>query len=197
MMGIFSKGWSTSKSGSPVMMQSALPEMASSRYLSSFGSRHIFMALEILMGVARDSTSSRNNCRNSIDAYLSNFDRINTSITSLRTAFESNREEVDLAFSKAWPGAEVSDRNALINTLQSNTSLIYFSLSNSSRISGVRPFFLASSLASFIISSKLFLFDTIRSNVSEMDFFSAGVILATFSATGSLTSSVIVFILQR
>ena len=171
-MGIFSNKWSTSKSGSPVMMQSASPAIASSRYLSSLGSRQIFNRLAIFTRVDSDSSSSKKNCLKSTEEYLSNLGRIKTSISSARTWSEINKvDDVDFAFSKAWPGTEISFRKALINTLQSNTSLIYFSLSNSSRISGVRPFFLASSLASFIISCKLFLFDTIRSNVSEIDFF--------------------------
>jgi hypothetical protein len=39
MMGMPRKGWSTSRSSSPVMIRSALPLTASSRNLSSFGSR--------------------------------------------------------------------------------------------------------------------------------------------------------------
>ncbi len=39
MMGMPRKGWSTSRSSSPLMIRSALPLTASSRNLSSFGSR--------------------------------------------------------------------------------------------------------------------------------------------------------------
>ena len=197
MMGICSNGLRTNKSRSPVTIQSAFPERASSRYMSSFESRQAWTWLVIFIFVLRISYSSRNNCLNSLEAYRSNFGLISTSIISAKTEFERSKvTEEDLAFNTAWPEGEESFNKALTTTLQSKINLIYSSLSSSSRISGVKPFFLACSLACCIISDRLFLLDTILSTVSEMDFFSAGVIRATFSATGSLTSSVIVFILQ-
>ncbi len=197
MIGIFSNGWSTNKSGSLVMMQSTLAERASSRYISSSGSRQAFTCFVISILVLAISYSSRNACLTSLETYLSNFGRISTSMASTSTGFERNNVYAGrFAFNKAWLEKEESFNRALIRTLQSKTNLIYSFLRSSSRISGVNPFFLACSLASCMISVKLFLLDTIRSRVSEIDFFSFGVIRATFSATGSLTSSVIVFILQ-
>jgi len=49
MIGIFSNGLSASRSGSLVMIQSALPLKASSRYLSSLGSLHAFTCRVILI----------------------------------------------------------------------------------------------------------------------------------------------------
>ena len=43
MIGIPRNGCKTSRSLSPVIMQSAFPDKASSRYLLSFGSRHSFI----------------------------------------------------------------------------------------------------------------------------------------------------------
>ncbi len=195
MIGIFSNGWRTNRSGSPVIIQSAFPKRASSKYISSLGSRHHFTCSVISTVVERDLISSRNDCLTSFETYRSNFFRIITSINSASTGLDINKvEEIDFTLSKATPGREVSNNKALIKTLQSKTRRIYSSLSNSSRISGVKPFFLACSLASSMISSRLLRLEMRRFNVSAMAFFSLGDILAIFSATGSLTSKVIVFI---
>ena len=126
--------------------------------------------------------------------YLSNFGRMATSISSVNTGCDNNNvSEADFALSKALAEEEVSDNKARIKTLQSKISRIYSSLSNSSRISGVNPLFRACSLASCMMSSKLLRFATNRAIVSDKAFFSIGDIRSNFSATGSLTSKVIVF----
>lgn len=198
MTGIFSNGLRINRSESPVMMQSALPESASSRYISSLGSRHNFMCSEISTLTQRIFNSSKNDCLISFETYLSNLGRIKTSINSANAWWDINKvEEMDFAVNKAFPGIELLNNKALIKTLQSKTTRIYSSLSNSSRISGVKPFFLACSLASCIISARLLRLEMRRVSVSEIAFRSEGDIRAIFSATGSLTSKVIVFIIPQ
>jgi len=195
MMRMFSNGLSISRSGSLVMIQSALPLRARSRYLSSSGSLQAFTCLVMLTLSPRSSYSSRNSFLISNRIYRSNFGRVITSIVSAKTGFEMRSiEEVDSAFSSARPEKEESSNKALTKMLQSKTSRIYSLLSSSSKISGVSPFLRACSLASCIMSDKLLRLDKIRSTASEIVFFSAGVIRATLSAAGSLTSRVIVFI---
>lgn len=185
MIGIFSNGLSASRSGSLMMIQSALPLKASSRYLSSLGSLHAFTCRVILILSPRSLYSSRNSFIRSIEMYRSNLGRVITSIASANTGFEiSNVQEVDSAFSSAWPEKEESSNKALTNTLQSKTSRIYFSLSSSSKISEVKPFFRACSVASCIISDKLLRFNKIRSTVSENVFFQRESFVPLFQQLG-------------
>ncbi len=196
MMGMVSNGFKTSKSGSPVTMQSALAERASSRYLLSSGSRQIFTRCVTCTITAKDSYSLINSSLNSLLKYLSNLDLITTFSSSVKVKIDINITSAFLAFSNACPDEEASFKSALISTLQSRTIFTYFSLSSCSNISGVSPFLRACSLASFIISSRLLFLPTSKSNVSAIDFFSATDILLNFSAVVSFTSSVIVFINQ-
>jgi len=198
MMGMFSNGCNDKRSSSLVMIQSALPETASSRYMLSLGSRQTSISMVTGTLEAFNSYSSRNNCLTDKERYRSNFGRITTSIASARVALET----IQSTFANsdrfnAKPENEYSFSNAQISTLLSNTICIYSPLRRSSRISGVNPFCLACSLASWIISERFLRLDTRRSRLLAINSFSIGVILAILSAVGSLTSKVIVFILQR
>ena len=198
MMGIFSNGLRTNRSSSLVMMQSALPESASSRYMSSLGSRHAFICLVIFTLGPFALYSSRNNCLTVSDRYLSNLGLITTSIASISVEVERSKSAFNNSDRfNACPENEYSFSNALISTLLSKTIRIYYSFRSSSRISGVKPFFRACSLASCIISVRLLRLETRRSRLFAINSLSVGVIFDIFSAVGSLTSKVIVFILQR
>lgn len=88
MIGIFSNGLRTNRSGSPETIQFALPEMASSRYISSFGSRQTFTLCVTGTKVATDSYSFINSSFTSILTYLSNLGLVATLINSARAEVE-------------------------------------------------------------------------------------------------------------
>jgi hypothetical protein len=202
MIGIFSNGSRTNKSSSLVMMQSALPGRASSRYMSSIESRHTLTVCETATNSTVSCMSTRNSNLVSSATYLSNFSYAKTRLYSANITSEISIEPSAAAFSQHCLAIPLSKIKELMSTLQSKTKFIYLSRSSfisfkiSSSISGVSPFFLACSLASFMIFPKLlFLLPTSSSKVCATDFFSAKDICATFSAVGSLTSNVIVFII--
>ena len=148
MMGIFSNGWRTNKSGSPVTMQSALPERASSRYMSSWGSRHIFTECSTETILTIFCTCKINSNRVSRFKYLSNFDRINTRLNSLKVFLEARISSCFFALSQHRRGVLPLRMKALTRTLQSKITFTYLRSSSISfkifsRISGVRPFFSA------------------------------------------------------
>src|SRR5579862_8105942 len=120
MIDVFLKGCSVSRSESPVMIKSALPDKASSRYMSSLGSRQRVIRSLISTLVQSGINSSRNDCLISVETYRSNFGRIKTSISSANVALESSSvAEENLAFNRALPGTEVFDNSALTRILQS------------------------------------------------------------------------------
>ena len=205
MIGIFSNGWSASKSASLVMMQSAWPESASSRYMSSLGSRQACTRCVTDTGLILDCISIINSSLVSSFTYRSNFACGNTRLYSAKISSDTITKSFDIALSQDCLATMLLKTKALINTLQSKMMVIYFSFRSSlisaiicSRISGVSPFFSACSEASFMISDKLLLvLPTSISIIFVIDTFSAGVIFDIRSAIVSLTSKVIVFIYQR
>ncbi len=182
------------------MMQSAFPERASSRYMLSLGSRHFLTVCSIGIILTIACRCKINSNLVSRRKYLSNFEWINTLLNSLKVFMEA-RIPCFFPFSQHRRGVLPLRMKALTRTLQSKMTFSYLrsssiSLKIFSRISGVRPFFSAWRLVSSMISSKLLLLEMSRSKVLEMAFFSSGDIRSIFSAAWSLTSSVIVFILQ-
>ena len=170
-MDVLLNDFKASKSSSLVMMQSAFHDTASSRYISSFGSRQIRSRFMISTLVQSDLNSFRKSILISFVRYLSNFFRIKTSINSAYTWLDNSiSEEEDFPFSRALVGTESFIKSALIKTLPSKISRIYSSLRSSSSSSGVKPFFLACSPASSIISSRLFFCDSKRLKASETAF---------------------------
>ena len=200
MIGIFSNGLSTCKSGSPETMQSALPDRASSRYWLSLGSRQtvtVWRTGIILIIVCASTISSSLASR---DKYLSNLGLKNTRLNSSNVCCEAIISFPFLDFSQHRSAVLPREMKALKSTLQSKTMIIYCLSSSSisfkifSRTSGVRPFRSAWFLMSSKISSKPLRLVTKCPIVSDIAFFTWGDIRSIFSATGSLTSNVIVFI---
>ena len=194
MIGIFSNGFRTSKSGSPVTRQSDFPERASSKYLLSSGSRQRVTWWEtsiILLWLV--NRRIKKSLSYSFLKYLSNFFffRVveNSSVvdveritTSFKNAFLAARNETELAMIAA-----------LTRTFASMTTVIrYFSFRRSFRISSVIPCFLAYSPMSPITSNNDLLSFNSRDKVSRANCFSFSVSLSNFNANSSLT--IIVFI---
>lgn len=202
MIEICSNGCNTRRSLSPVMIQSACPDSANSRYLLSFGSRQTFRLWDTGSILLEASTSNMNSRRGSSEIYLSNLGLRIILCNSARIAFQEMIWSFLLAISHALRGRLSLRMTALTSTLLSKITTTYLlsssiSLRILSRISGVMPFLLASSLISSIISSRPLRSFTIRLNVLTTACFSIGVIWLILSATASLTSSVMVFILLQ
>ncbi len=201
MIRMFSNGLSICKSGSPVMIQSAFPERASSRYISSFGSRQIFTLCVTGTVLITDPISKISSCLVSGFKYLSNFECEKIYLYSAKIFWELIIEWFAFALSHDFLVVPPLKIKALTSTLQSKITIIYFRSSSisfriCSSISGVRPFFSAWALRSSMISLRFLFLPTRISNVSAIVLFSAADIFSSFSAVGSLTSSVIVFIIQ-
>ena len=199
MIGIFSNGLRTSRSGSPVMMQSAFPERASSRYMSSSGSRQIVTVWNTGIILTNVCISKINSSLDSRVKYLSNFGRRNLLLNSLKVFCEARMISVFFDLSQQIPRMLPLKMEALKRTLESKITTTYrlsspsFSSRSFFSISGVSPFRSAWSLKSSIISSRLRRFVINWLRVSDMAFFCVGDIFSIFSAAGSLTSRIIVF----
>ena len=200
MIGIFSNGLSTSKSGSPERMQSALAESASSRYWLSLGSRQIVTVWRTGIILVSVCTSKISSSLDSSVKYLSNFVRRKTLLNSSKVCCEATITSDFLNFSQHLSAVLPLEMKALKRTLQSKITITDHLVSSPisfkilSRTSGVRPFRSAWLLISSSISSKFLRFVTNWRSVSDIAFFSKADIFSIFSATGSLTSKVIVFI---
>ena len=201
-MDMFLNGCRTSKSGSPVTMQLALPDRASSRYMLSFGSRQTDIMHEIFTSLIEFCNSKMSSSLDSTVRYRSNFGRRKIELNSSKVCWENRMVCPPLDLLKHLSGVLPLEMKALTSTLQSKTTTTYFLFSSfiSFRIlsstSGVSPFRSAWVLISSIISSRLLRLVTSCRRVSAMAFFSSGLIFSILSATGSDTSSVIVFIPQ-
>jgi hypothetical protein len=197
-MSMFWKGSRTSKSGSPVMIQSALPDKASSKYLLSFGSRqtntwwigiiHLIKLVYLEMASSRMSIGLK---------YLSNFGfRIRLENSSI-VAADANKVWNVSAFLSAWAATPLGVSDALITMLQSITSRIYSSLSNSFSLSSVIPCCCACSAENSSKSLSDFEEDVTRStqilrSISRFSLFTR----LSFSARLSSNSRVMVFMKQ-
>ena len=115
------KGLSEIKSLSPVMICVACPLAASSRNLSSFGSRHARIASSISTHSAFRRNAARNCRPSSSEIYFRNFGRASTSWISDRTGGESNTFPLSSARSKACREGESVSKRALTMTLVSRT----------------------------------------------------------------------------
>ncbi len=197
MIGIFSKGLRANRSGSPVMMQSALPERASSRYLSSSGSRQIVTRWEtsiFLLWLAK--RRRKKSLSYSFLKYLSNFFLFRT--------FENSRvDDVDRitvpfknAFLTARKETELFIIAALMRTFASITTVIRYFFSISFKISSVMPCFRAYSLMSSITSNNVLLSFNSLDKVSRANCFSCSVSLSNFEASSSLTDIVFIKAIQ-
>lgn len=102
-IGTFLKGWSSSRSLSPVMMHKALQNTANSRNLLSFGSRHSVMlsegekkeAFSFILSIVRDFSLL-------LIKYRSNFFLCRTSVNSWKVVSEKASLPVIRARSNAW-----------------------------------------------------------------------------------------------
>ena len=190
-------GFKISRSLSPEMIRSALPDKANSRNMLSFESRQIANLCPTVIILLFSLNSYINSSLVSKSTYLSNFSLVRVKNNSLIVIIDDNITCSDTANLNAAYEVEVFNREALIRTLLSSMIFNYSSFNSSSRISGVKPFLFACWLISSITSSKFLLLLTRRSNSLETVLFSEGDILLNFSAVSSLTSIVIFFITKQ
>ncbi len=196
MMGIFSKGWSTNKSSSFVMMQSALPERASSRYISSLGSMHFETRCVTTIDFVSATYRAKNLLRSPVLKYLSNLFQLITSFNSAYTRSELTILPNLQALSNTLSCNEPLKIAAPINTLVSITKFNYLSFSSCSSNSGVIPCFWAYSLISSITCLSVLLSSIKRLTISLNPFLSSALSFEKRLTNSSEASSVIVFILQ-
>ena len=171
MTGMPRNGFKTSKSLSPEMIRSALPDKANSRNMLSLGSRHIDNLCPTEVILLFSLNSYINSSLVSISTYLSNFSLVRVKNNSLIVPIDENITCSDTANLNAAYAVESFNSEALIRTLLSNMIFNYSSFNSSSRISGVKPFLFACWLISSITSNKFLLLLTRRSNSLEMVFF--------------------------
>jgi hypothetical protein len=196
IMGMFSKGLSTSKSGSLVMMQLACPERASSKNISSFGSRHFETLWKTSINLVSATYRDKNLPRSAAFKYLLNLLRLITSFNSAYTRSEVIMVPRLLALSNALSWNDPLKRAALTNTLVSITKFNHFSFNSCSSNSGVIPCFWAYSLMSSITCRSVRLSSIKIRIISLNPLFSSWVRLAKRSANSSDVSNEIVFIQQ-
>ncbi len=109
-------------SSSPVRIKSALPDSASSRNLSSFGSRHSVTrsCISTISSVSANSTKSL--IRTNLGAYRSNFGRSRTSESSASVSTEPSIRLERSAKARHKLGSEPGKRNALTRKFVSGTT---------------------------------------------------------------------------
>src|SRR5262249_34279789 len=108
------------------MMWLALPLTASSKNLSSFGSRQTVMTSVTTTSSASRTSAARNSRRFSSGIYLLNFGRRNTSSSSATVASDTNNFPRAAAVSNACRGTERGSSTALTATPVSMTVRISF-----------------------------------------------------------------------
>lgn len=188
MIEILLKGLSTNKSWSPVMIQSACPESASSRYLLSLKSRHAVTVWTISMRSALLLKFKARLNRVGKSTYLSNFGLGNFSFISRSVGSEVNKVCSVRTLKSTSDGMDFSTRNALIRIFVSITTLIHSrSRRISSNFSWVRPFSLACFCESDIISSNVLLSSKTRCNMSIRPSISCWLMFIRWLASLSLT----------
>lgn len=195
MIGIFSYGLSTCKSGSPETMQSALPDRASSKYISSLGSRQILTRwngtinshlFEYLVMIAKRMSIGRK--------YLSNLVLRMVSENSRSVFSERIKWWKFSANLMAWAEVLFIERAALISTLQSTTTLTYSSFKSSLSSSSVMPCCsacVAENVSKSLSDEESVIRSTNTFSIISLLIFS---MVLNLSANSSLTSKVIVFI---
>lgn len=189
MIEILSNGFRTSKSGSPVMMQSALPDIASFRYISSFGSRHAFI---LTSGIITEE-----NCKmvlripglvSSGKKYFLNFALNKVPWSSSNVLGEIRCWCESITSSSARNGTEFFESDALIITFVSITTRIYSSFSKSLSLSSVRPCFRACSAVLINNSFQVSCFSISVMNLRAKALFSGAIANSLFT-TSSLSPS--------
>ena len=106
-MGIPRKGWRTSKSLSPDMIQEALEATANSRNLSSLGSRQSDIFSNISCGIKMLFTSFRKSSLFGREIYLSNLERTKVSNNSLKVSLLLAISPTSLLFRMLLTGQNV------------------------------------------------------------------------------------------
>lgn len=158
------KGWRSSKSLSPVIMQEALAETANSRNLLSLGSRQA--AIDSEGSLKSDSFLRSFKISNLLFLlrYLSNLGCKNTSQSSLYVSRLEKTFPLSIAMSIAFLGLRDLKRKALIRILVSNTKRLFLIQQL------LKNFFCEAIFGSFITrfiqeGLKLSYLDTLRQNI--------------------------------
>jgi hypothetical protein len=118
-------GCRTRRSLSPVMMQAAFAEIANSRNLLSFGSRQSVILSDISQKRASRLKSLKILNLVSLEIYLSNLERRNTSKNSLYVAILADIFPAWFAFLSAFRGSESLKREELISVFVSITKMLF------------------------------------------------------------------------
>ena len=121
IIGIPRKGWSASKSGSPVIMQAACAVKANSRNMSSVASRQAFISTVASITTPCNRIFSRNESRAASDKYLSNLVRDSVSDSSCTIGGDKTTIPPSTALSTASFVFDRGKITALTNTLVSIT----------------------------------------------------------------------------
>src|SRR6185312_11721949 len=124
-MGILRNGFRIRRSLSPVMMQEAFAATASSRNLSSLGSRQAVILSDISMNNAILLNSNKISNLVCLEMYSSNFGQINTLKNSSYVEELANTFLVSLAFLSAFRGIEFLKREELISVFVSITNRLF------------------------------------------------------------------------
>src|SRR5271163_496288 len=114
-------GFSTNKSSSPLRITSADPFIATSRNLSSFGSRQTWSRSAIATGSAIRASKNKNRSRSCFETYRSNFGRAKTEASSSSVASETSKVPPSAAVRTAIPDMESGNKSRLTSTLVSIT----------------------------------------------------------------------------
>jgi hypothetical protein len=114
-------GLSTSRSLSPLTMYFAPPFNASSKILSSFGSRHSCTFSIISTSIARSTNVSKNLSRSSLVTKRLNFSRPSTSLSSYNNSSDNKTSPCFKAYRNAFEGLPFSNSNELTITFVSKT----------------------------------------------------------------------------
>lgn len=132
-------GLSASRSESPVTMCVAPPLTASSRNLSSLGSRQALIRTSASTHCASCARAARKMRMSVSSRYRRSRFLLKTSHRSARAANESRTFPLWSTRSRAWRGFEAGKSNALIKAFVSKTQRNYAPLRMESNISGVSP----------------------------------------------------------
>lgn len=121
-MGMWRKGWITSKSGSRLMITSARPSTAKFKNLLSLGSLHSAMEDRMSISSPRVAVSSSTATTSSRAMRALNFGRLITSSNSAKVAKEIKGWHFVKAWIKAWRDVPSFFRSALTTTPVSITA---------------------------------------------------------------------------
>lgn len=196
---MFSNGFKISKSGSLVIIRSAWPESASSRNILSLWSRQMETVwLTLISLLCKRYRWIKRSFSYSLLKYFSNFFFFKVTSNSVVTGKDRMILWSVNALRIARSVIDPFKIAALIRALVSRTSFIYdSSFIKSFNASSVMPCFRAYSLMSSITCGSVRLSSSNRKSVSRVNDFFSSESCDNLLANSSLTSSVIVFIVQR